>query len=55
MNEPTPSTAAATRAARAAHRATFFRQSGWMMLATILGGQLMWSVHLLSKAIPASS
>jgi len=25
-----------------------------MMLATIIGGMLMWSVHLLSRAIPAS-
>ena len=38
----------------AAHRAVFFRQSGWMVLATILGGVLMWSVHLLSKKIPAA-
>jgi len=57
MNGSLPSSAAAKRAARAtkaAHRATFFRQSGWMMLATIIGGMLMWSVHLLSRAIPAS-
>jgi len=60
MNEPPPSSAAAKSeageagATKAAHRATFFRQSGWMMLATIIGGLLMWSVHLLSRAIPAS-
>jgi O-antigen/teichoic acid export membrane protein len=34
------------------HRATFFRQSGWLMIANIAGGALMWSVHLLNKFIP---
>jgi O-antigen/teichoic acid export membrane protein len=34
----------------AEHRASFFRQSGWLMLATIGGGVLMWGVHFLSKA-----
>jgi O-antigen/teichoic acid export membrane protein len=41
-------------AGTAAQRAAFFRQSGWMMLSTIIGGILMWSVHLLSKKIPAA-
>ena len=27
-------------------RATFFRQSGWMVLATTLGGIFMWLVHV---------
>jgi O-antigen/teichoic acid export membrane protein len=36
----------------AAHRATFFRQSGWLMVANIGGGFLMWVVHLLNKALP---
>ncbi|MGA2658875.1 MAG: hypothetical protein ABSH34_15340, partial [Verrucomicrobiota bacterium] len=31
------------------HRATFFRQSGWLMVANVAGGALMWAVHLLSK------
>jgi O-antigen/teichoic acid export membrane protein len=35
-----------------AHRATFFRQSGWLMIANIAGGVLMWGVHFLSKKIP---
>jgi len=35
-------------------RATFFRQSGWLMIANIGGGGLMFAVHLLNKAIPAS-
>ncbi len=34
----------------AEHRASFFRQSGWLMIATIGGGLLMWMVHFLSKA-----
>ncbi len=35
-----------------AQRASFFRQSGWLMLANIAGGVLMWAVHFLAKAIP---
>jgi O-antigen/teichoic acid export membrane protein len=35
-----------------AHRATFFRQSGWLMIANIGGGVLMWAVHLLNQIIP---
>src|SRR5947209_16341875 len=34
------------------HRTAFFRQSGWLMMANIGGGVLMWAVHFLSKAIP---
>jgi O-antigen/teichoic acid export membrane protein len=34
-----------------AHRAAFFRQSGWLMIANIAGGVLMWAVHLLARAI----
>lgn len=30
----------------------FFRQSGWLMIANVSGGVLMWAVHLLSKKIP---
>ncbi|MGA3163772.1 MAG: lipid II flippase MurJ [Verrucomicrobiota bacterium] len=36
------------------HHIAFFRQSGWLMIATIAGGVLMWGVHFLSKKIPAS-
>ncbi len=32
----------------AEHRATFFRHSGWLMLATVASGALMWAVHFLS-------
>src|SRR5438046_2561474 len=35
----------------ATHRATFFRQSGWLMVANIAGGILMWAVHFLSKVV----
>jgi O-antigen/teichoic acid export membrane protein len=34
------------------HRSSFFRQSGWLMIATVAGGAFMWAVHFLSKAIP---
>ncbi len=34
------------------HHVAFFRQSGWLMFATVAGGALMWAVHLLSKKIP---
>jgi O-antigen/teichoic acid export membrane protein len=33
-------------------RAVFFRQSGWMMIAAVIGGLMMMLVHLLSKWIP---
>ena len=33
------------------HRTSFFRQSGWLMIANIGGGLLMWAVHFLSKTI----
>lgn len=33
-------------------RATFFRQSGWLMVANIAGGVMMWGVHFLAKVIP---
>jgi O-antigen/teichoic acid export membrane protein len=36
------------------HRATFFRQSGWLMIAAMASGALMWGVHFLAKKIPAS-
>jgi O-antigen/teichoic acid export membrane protein len=37
-----------------AHRASFFRQSGWLMFATVGGGLFMTGMHFLSKAIPES-
>jgi O-antigen/teichoic acid export membrane protein len=38
----------------AAHRASFFRQSGWLMFATVAGGLFMTAMHFLSKVIPES-
>jgi hypothetical protein len=32
--------------------AAFFRQSGWMMIATIAGGAMTFGVHFLNKKIP---
>jgi O-antigen/teichoic acid export membrane protein len=32
--------------------AAFFRQSGWLMIATIIGGIMSYAVHFLSKRIP---
>lgn len=34
-----------------AHKASFFRQSGWLMIAGVAGGMLMWLVHFLSKRV----
>jgi len=34
--------------------ATFFRQSGWLMVANIGSGGLMWLVHFLSKKLTAA-
>jgi len=34
--------------------AAFFRQSGWMMIATVAAGGLSWAVHFLNKKIPDS-
>jgi len=34
-------------------RSSFFRQSGWLMIANIGGGMMMWAVHFLSRPIGA--
>lgn len=44
-----PMTSAATQAE---HRATFFRQSGWLMIANVGGGIMTYAVHLLNKYLP---
>jgi O-antigen/teichoic acid export membrane protein len=36
----------------AGHRASFFRQSGWLMVATVVGGLFMTAVHVLSHSMP---
>jgi O-antigen/teichoic acid export membrane protein len=35
------------------HRSSFFRQSGWLMIANIAGGTFMWAVHFLNKFLPS--
>src|SRR5438045_3581307 len=46
------STTSAPPAVKATPRYTFFRQSGWMMIATVAGGAFMWAVHpLLQKPV----
>lgn len=53
MHPASSSSSALSAAADAARqRASFFRQSGWLMIANIASGVLMWAVHLLNKAIP---
>lgn len=37
-----------------AQHASFFRQSGWLMIANIAGGALMFAVHFLAKGIGTS-
>lgn len=32
---------------------SFFRQSGWLMVANVISGMMMWAVHFLVKKIPA--
>ncbi|MCL5098970.1 MAG: hypothetical protein M1608_15830, partial [Candidatus Omnitrophica bacterium] len=34
------------------HKLAFFRQSGWMMFATVVGGVLMWAVHKIAAQLP---
>ncbi len=36
-------------------RSSFFRQSGWLMIATIVGGLFMTGMHFLSKVLPLDS
>jgi O-antigen/teichoic acid export membrane protein len=36
----------------ASHQSTFFRQSGWMMIATVMGGVFMSLVHAFAKVLP---
>lgn len=40
--------------AQLASKNTFFRQSGWMMIAGVAAGACMFAVHFFSKAIPES-
>jgi O-antigen/teichoic acid export membrane protein len=40
--------------AAAKQHAAFFRQSGWLMIATVVGGLMTYGVHFLAKRIPES-
>jgi O-antigen/teichoic acid export membrane protein len=33
------------------HKSTFFRQSGWLMIAGVGSGAFMWAVHFLSRIV----
>ena len=35
----------------ATQRVAFFKQSGWLMIANIAGGALMWGLHFLAKKL----
>ncbi len=39
-------------AAETKHHIAFFRQSGWLMIANVGSGVMMYAVHLLNKKIP---
>lgn len=49
-----PSETTATASLTVDHKphAAFFRQSGWLMIATVLGGALTFGLHFLNKKIP---
>ncbi|MGA2684565.1 MAG: hypothetical protein ABSF51_05895 [Verrucomicrobiota bacterium] len=49
---PAETTEPAPVAAQAKHHIAFFRQSGWLMMANVGSGVMMWAVHLLNKKIP---
>ena len=49
---PAETTEDPSMAAETKHHAAFFRQSGWLMIANVGSGGLMWAVHLLNKKIP---
>jgi O-antigen/teichoic acid export membrane protein len=51
MSAPPTESSPPPRAAAAEH-ASFFRQSGWLMIANVAGGLLMYAVHFFAKVIP---
>jgi O-antigen/teichoic acid export membrane protein len=48
---PTETTTETPPMTDTSHRMTFFRQSGWMMIATVIGGVFMSLVHVCSKKL----
>ena len=49
---PAETTEPAPVAAETRPHAAFFRQSGWLMIANVGSGVMMYAVHLLNKKIP---
>lgn len=49
MSETTTARAAV---AEPKHHITFFRESGWMVIATTFGGVLMYAVHMVARRMP---
>ncbi|MCX6895079.1 MAG: hypothetical protein NTZ16_06180, partial [Verrucomicrobia bacterium] len=49
---PTLMTDQTKPAAETKHHLAFFRQSGWMMLATLIGGLLMFALHKIARRMP---
>jgi O-antigen/teichoic acid export membrane protein len=47
-----PTQTESDHASHAAHRAAFFRQSGWMMISTVAGGAVMYAVHMIARRMP---
>ena len=45
QTEPAPAPTAST-----SHHAAFFRQSGWLMIANVSSGAMMYAVHFLAKS-----
>ena len=42
--------AGSTPAIAPRQHAAFFRQSGWMMIAAVMGGAMTWGLHFLAKS-----
>ena len=49
---PAETTEPAPVVAETRPHAAFFRQSGWLMIANVGSGMMMYAVHLLNKKIP---
>jgi len=49
---PAETTETAPAPTETKHHIAFFRQSGWLMIANVGSGAMMWAVHLLNKKIP---
>ena len=52
MANPSVKSAETGNANTLSHRLAFFRQSGWMMIATTAAGGMMYAVHMVAKQMP---